>query len=231
MKKSFYLLARDSETGRKWVKYFWEEMAKLKPDALRMGEMYLPPRTENFAPCVESILSYGAEVCVSHIGVKDWISFYQAANRQKYFQKITHFELESGGVEALIALQKKFPEGIWGVTAFPFWALELKQTKGFVAKYFASTGSYPGLSALSGYCSVYAVLEAVKRAGSWDSERVIQGLEGLTFRTPVGPMSLRKSDRRAMWPIWSGISQESSRYPFAILGELKAFGPDSFSTR
>ncbi len=230
-KKKFYFLARDSAVGRSWVKYFREELARLRPDARSMGETYLSPGTREFSPYVESVLASRAEVCLSYLGVKDWLSFYQAANRQNYFKKVTHFELESGDVEALIGLQKKFPEGIWGVTAFPFWALGGKETKDFVAKYRANTGSYPDLPALCGYSSIRAVFEAMKKAGSLESEKLIRALEGLTFSTPAGQMSIRKSDHRALWPIWCGFTQETSLYPFAILGELKAMGPDSFSPR
>jgi branched-chain amino acid transport system substrate-binding protein len=230
-KKKFYFLARDSAAGRGWVKYSREELARLRPDARSMGETYLSPGTKDFSPYVESVLASRAEVCLSYLGVKDWISFYQAANKQKYFKKVIHFELESGNVEALIGLQNKFPEGIWGVTAFPFWALGGKETKDFVTKFRANTGLYPDLPALSGYSSICAVFEAMRKAGSLESEKVIRALDELTFRTPVGQMSIRKSDHRAMWPIWSGITQETSLYPFAILGELKAMGPDSFSPR
>jgi len=228
-KKRFYLLARNSATGRNWVKYFWESMSKQKPDAQRLGETFLPSPTEDYGPFLRIVLSANTEVCLSHLGVKDWLAFYQTANQRGYFRKVTHFELESGNLESLAAMKKKVPEGIWGVSAFPFWNLGWKEAKEFVAKYRKNTGSYPSLAALSGYISIYALFEAIKKAKPMDSQKTMEVLRDLTFRTPVGQMTIRKTDHRTMWPIWCGSTRSSSNYPFPILGNLKALGPDSFS--
>jgi len=228
-KKRFYLLARNSTFGRGWVKYFWEEIRKLKPDAQRMGETFLPARVDEFGPYIQYVLSANADACLSHLGTREWIRFAQVANQQRFFEKVTHFEMESGSLESLMALKKKGPEGVWGVSAFPFWALGGKESKAFVAKYKRNTGSYPPLAALSGYVSIQAIFQTLKKAGSLDPEKAMTILEGLVLPTPVGQLAIRKSDHRVMWPIWSGSTKITSDYPFPILGNLKALGPDSFS--
>jgi ABC-type branched-subunit amino acid transport system substrate-binding protein len=225
----FYLLARDSANGRGWVKYFWEEMSKQKPSAQRMGEMYLPAKVDDYGPYIQTVLSANTEVCLSDLGVKDWLKFVPAANSRGYFKKLTHFELECGNLESLVAMKKKGPHGVFGISAFPFWSLEEKETKDFVAKYRKNTNTYPSLAALSGYVSIYAIFGAMKKAEAQGSEKVIGSLEDLTFRTPVGQMTIRKTDHRTMWPIWVGSTRSSSSYPFPILGSLKGLGPDSFS--
>jgi ABC-type branched-subunit amino acid transport system substrate-binding protein len=228
-KERFYLLARNSALGRNWVGYFWEAMNKLRPDAQRLGETFLPLRIDDYRPYLQTLLSANPEVCISHLGVKDWLDFYSLANREGYFKKISHLELESGTLESLVAMKKKVPEGVWGISAFPFWALGWKETKEFVSKYRKNTNSYPRLAPLSGYISVHALFKAIQKAGSMDSGEVLKALEDLTFHTPVGPMTIRKSDHRAMWPIWCGSIQSTSNYPFPIIGNLKSLGPDSFS--
>ncbi len=228
-KNRLYLLARNSTNGLGWVKYFWEEMSKQRPDAQRLGETFLPARVDDYNPYIQTVLSADAEVCVSHFGVKEWLGFYQTANKQGYFKKVTHCELECGNLESLVAMKKKVPEGIWGISAFPFWGLGRKETKEFVDKYKKNNNSYPSLAALSGYVSIYALFEAVQKAASLESEKVIGTLEDLTFRTPVGQMSIRKTDHRTMWPIWVGSTQNVPDYPFPVLGNLKALGPDAFS--
>ncbi len=227
--KRFYLLARNSTNGRSWVKYFWEEMSKQRPDARRLGETFLPARIGDYSPYIQTALSADAEVCLSHFGVKEWLGFYQIAHKQGYFKKVTHFELECGNLESLMAMKKKVPEGIWGISAFPFWDLGSKEAREFVTKYKKNTNSYPSLAALSGYVSIYALFEALQKAGSTELEKVVGALEDLTFRTPVGQMNIRKTDHRTMWRIWVGSTQYAAGYPFPVLGNLKALGPDSFS--
>jgi len=228
-KKRFFFLTRNSSIGRVWAKYFWEELKRLKPDAQSVGELFLPGKVADYGPFIQTILSAKTEVCMSHLGRIEWPRFAKVAKKQDYFRQIIHFELEGGSLESLVALKRDAPEGVWGVSAFPFWALGWKETRDFVAKYKEKTKAYPGLDALSGYVSIYAFLEAIKKSGSSDPGRVIGTLEGLTFRTPVGQLAIRKADHRALWPIWCGSIRFTPEYPFAVLGDLKAFGPDSFS--
>ena len=228
-KKRFFLLARDTNADRSWAKYFWEELKRLKTDAQSVGELFLPEKVDDYGPQIQTILSAKAEVCISHLGEMEWPRFVKVAKKQAYFRQIIHFEVEGGSLASLISLKKEAPEGVWGVSAFPFWALGWKETREFVVKYREKTGDYPGLDALSGYISINALLEAMKKSGSSDPDRVFGALEGLTFDTPVGQMAIRKGDHRAMWPIWCGSIRFTPEYPFAVLGDLKAFGPDSFS--
>jgi ABC-type branched-subunit amino acid transport system substrate-binding protein len=227
-KKKFFLLAQDTKNGRNWVKFFWDELRRLKPDAEPAGEILFPLKVGDYRPYLRTILGAKTEVCISHLGAKEWLRFVKTAQKQGYFEKITHFELESGTLESLKAMDKNAPEGIWGISAFPFWALGGGETKDFVTRYREKTQSYPDLQSLSGYISIYALMEAMKKGGSLNPERVLRTLPGLSFRTPIGSLSIHPTDHRALWPIWCGTSTFTSDYPFAILGNLKAFGPDSF---
>ncbi len=226
--KRYYYLGRDSTLGRAWAKYFWEELKRTKPDAQSVGEILLFGQVDNYGPYIQGILSSQAEVCFSYLGSKEWPRFANLAKKQGYFKKTTHFELESGSLESLTALRKDAPEGVWGISAFPFWALDWKETRDFVARFKEKVQAYPGLDALSGYLSVQALVAAMKKAGSLNPENLVKTLEGLTIRTPVGLLGFRQADHRALWPIWGGASKFVSDYPFAVLGDLKAFGPDSF---
>ena len=227
--KRYFFLSRDSQTGRTWAKYFWEELRRLKPDFVMAGEMFVPAGTEDYTPAIEKILSADTELCISFLGANAWPRFIKSGKKMGYFKKTTHFEVESGSQESLTALKTLSPEGIWGVSAFPFWALGLKETREFVARYRQKTGSYPNLEALSGYVSLYALTAAMKKADSAAPEKVTANLKGLAFRTPVGTLNIHPADNRVLWPIWCGATQSSTEYPFQILGDLKAFGPDSFA--
>lgn len=225
----YYLLARNSSIGRSWAQYFWEELRKLKPNAQRVGETFLPTKVQSFKPYIQGVLSAKTEVCISQLGLREWPDFADLAKRQNYFKKVIHFEMESGRLESLMALGENAPEGVWGISAFPFWALGWNETKEFVQKFKKKHEAYPNLSALSAYTTIYAIYETMKKLGSFDYEKAIHALETLTLRTPIGSLAIRRSDHRVMWPIWGGSLKYISDYPFPILGNLKAFGPDSFS--
>ena len=43
-----------------------------------------------------------------------------------------------------------------------------------------------------------AIVEAIKKAGSTDTEKLIAAMEGLSFESPKGTMTFRKEDHQAM---------------------------------
>lgn len=227
--KRYFLIARDSPVGRSWGKYFWEELKRIKPGAQGVGELYLSQNIEDYEPFIQAILSANSEICLSYLGPKGLIPFAKRAKKIGYFRKISHFELESGDLDSLVALKRENLEGVWGTSAFPFWALGWKETHEFINQYMKKNKGYPDLNALSAYISVHAIQASFKRAGGHDLEKLIAALQSLTLRTPVGSLAIRKSDNRALWPIWCGMTKLTPDYPFAILSDLKAFGPDSFS--
>lgn len=227
-KQRFFFLASDSKINRSWSKYFWEELRKLKPEAQAVGEIFLPEKVEDFDTYIKIILSAKPEICMSHFRLREWLQFAPKAKKQGYFKKIVHFELESGDLEFLASLGKEFPLGVWGVSAFPFWGLDEEPSKNFVDKFKKKNNFYPSLSALSGYASIYALVEAIKKGGTLNAERICQTLPGLNFPSPIGRLTIRASDRRTLWPIWCGVSAFSSPYPFAILKDLHYYGPDAF---
>jgi len=226
--RQIFFLAQDSRLNRSWSKYFWEEVPKLKPAAKPVGEIFIPPKSEDYAELVRIILSAKPDICISNLSLHQWLHFVPPAQKEGYFKKLLHFELASGNLEFLIALGREYPRGVWGVSAFPFWGITAEKTQKFVDKFKEKTASYPDLPALSGYVCIYALIEAMKKGNTLNPERILKILPNLNFPTPIGSLTIRASDRRALWPIWAGVSAFSSLYPFAILKDLNYYGPDAF---
>jgi branched-chain amino acid transport system substrate-binding protein len=84
---------------------------------------------------------------------------------------------------------------------------------------------YPGVGAAGGYAIVYSLGEAVAKAKSTDTEKVVDALETIKVDTPVGNLTIRKIDHQAMWPFWYGFTKFIPEYPFAILQDVKAYDP------
>ncbi len=226
--KDLFFLALDSTLNRSWSKYFWEEVRKWKPDAKPVGELFLPYGIEDFTAYIKIILSAKPDICLSNLSLAQWVRFGPSAKKENYFKKIVHFELTSGSLEFLTSLGQEYPRGVWGVSAFPFWAMADKKAQEFIKKFREKTNSYPGLAALSGYVCVYALIEAMKKGNTLSPQRILKILPNLNFSTPIGPLIIRAADRRALWPIWCGVSDFTPAYPFAILKDLNYFGPDAF---
>jgi branched-chain amino acid transport system substrate-binding protein len=95
----------------------------------------------------------------------------------------------------------------------------------FVKKFNEKTGMYPGVGAAGGYAIVHSLAEAIEKAKSTNTEKVIDALETIKVDTPVGSLTIRKIDHQAMWPFWFGFTKITPEYPFAVLQDVKAYDP------
>ena len=56
-----------------------------------------------------------------------------------------------------------------------------------------------------------AVVEAIKKAGGTDTEKLIAAMEGMSFETPKGTMTFRKEDHQAMQSMYHFRIKKSIR--------------------
>ena len=63
-------------------------------------------------------------------------------------------------------------------------------------------GQVPDFFTAGGMAAGIAVVEAIKKAGSTDTEKLIAAMEGLSFESPKGTMTFRKEDHQAMQPMY-----------------------------
>jgi ABC-type branched-subunit amino acid transport system substrate-binding protein len=97
-------------------------------------------------------------------------------------------------------------EGVLG--ALPWaWNIPYKydypQGKKFVEKFSAIYNSYPSTSAASAYTILYQYKEAVERAGTFDSKKLIAALEGHTFVSLKDEQQWRAFDHQALQTVYT----------------------------
>ncbi|RWX42897.1 amino acid/amide ABC transporter substrate-binding protein, HAAT family [Candidatus Electrothrix aarhusensis] len=97
-------------------------------------------------------------------------------------------------------------EGVLG--ALPWaWNVPYKydypQGKKFVEKFSERYNSYPSTSAASAYTILYQYKEAVERAGTFDSKKLIAALEGHTFVSLKDEQQWRAFDHQALQTVYA----------------------------
>lgn len=60
----------------------------------------------------------------------------------------------------------------------------------------------PDMFTAGGFAAASAVVTALSKAGSGDSEKLVAAMEGMEFDTPKGKMNFRKQDHQAMQPMY-----------------------------
>ncbi|MBI4587740.1 MAG: substrate-binding domain-containing protein [Candidatus Rokubacteria bacterium] len=61
----------------------------------------------------------------------------------------------------------------------------------------------PDFFTCGGFAAAMAVVTAIKKAGGTDTEKLIQGMEGMEFMTPKGKMTFRKEDHQALQSMYA----------------------------
>jgi branched-chain amino acid transport system substrate-binding protein len=81
--------------------------------------------------------------------------------------------------------------------------------------------------AITGYISVQFLAEAIKKAKSTDTMKVVKALEGLTINTPIGKQTMRAKDHQANRGQFWGTTAKVPEYPFPILRPVEYIPADN----
>jgi branched-chain amino acid transport system substrate-binding protein len=119
-----------------------------------------------------------------------------------------HAVLKPLGLEA--------PEGILGTMDYHFYYPDTQANKAFVKAFRAEYGNPPGFPAFHGYITAHFIAEAYKKAGSVNTEKFIDALEGLKIASPVGTIEMRACDHQVVLPMFLGVTGKASGYNHLI---------------
>lgn len=222
--KRLYIIGPDYEYGHNAAKALKEELKKLRPDIEIIGESWPKLFEPDYTPHIQKILEAKPDALYSIFWGGDTIAFIKQAIGFGLFDKIPFFSVSGvGDVEVHMALGKDMPEGLHGGVKYWFDYPYTPANKDFVSRYYKKFGKYPSLFTMSSYIGIYFLAEAVKKAGTTETEKVIEALEGLTIDTPIGKVTMRKEDHQIIAPhIW-GKTCKSPKYDFLVLCDLHVF--------
>jgi branched-chain amino acid transport system substrate-binding protein len=193
------MLAQDYAFGRDGVKAYKEALAAVKSKATIVHEEYVPPTTTDFTAPAQRMFDalkdkQGAKV----IGII-WAGAHPLAKIADLKPERFGIALAPGG--NILPVMKSWKEfaGVEGAIYYYYAFPKNKMNDWLVAEHrkrFA--GTPPDFFTAGGMAAGVAVVEAIKKAGGTDTEKLIAAMEGMTFDSPKGPMTFRKEDHQAM---------------------------------
>ncbi len=113
--------------------------------------------------------------------------------------------LLTGEPEYLDPLKGEAPQG-WIVTGYPWYAITDPAHKAFVAAYQKKWNEDPRTGSLVGYDTMMSIAAALAKAGSTDTEALVNAFEGLEVDTPAGKITFRKIDHQSTMGAWVGTT-------------------------
>lgn len=206
--KRWTTIGPNYEYGRKTWEAFITRLKELRPDVQIVAEHWPKLGEGEYGAYINSILQNKPDGVFTSLFGADWANFVKQASAFDMFSpgKGIFFVATSGGLpEFAEPLGKANPEGML-VDAYPWFQIDTPAHKAFVEAYRKKTGSHPVYGSIVGYVNMLALAEAIKKAKSTDTERVIEALEGLTITTPIGPITFRE-DHQSTFGSWIGVTR------------------------
>jgi branched-chain amino acid transport system substrate-binding protein len=208
---SIGMVALDTAFGRDGVSAFKEALGGVRPKARIVAEEYAAGNTADFTPFAERLFNALKDKPGRKIIAFIWAGTHPIAKFVDMKPERFGIELAPGGnLLPVMAAWKGFAGaegGIYYYYDFP----KNPQNDWLKAEYQKRFNAPPDFFVAGGFSAAAAVVAALQKAGSTDTEKLIAAMEGLTFDTPKGSMTFRKEDHQALqdmyhWRIKKGAT-------------------------
>ena len=190
-------LAQDYAFGRDGIAAFKDALEGTGTDIAH--EEYVPTDTTDFTAAAERIfnamkdLDGDKKLFIIWAGGGNPMSKLNAMDPSRF-----GIEIATGGnILAALKAYKDFP-GMEGATYYYYDIPQNPVNDWLVKEHEARFGTPPDFFTAGGMAAGIAAVEAIKKAGSTDSEDLISAMEGMEWETPKGTMKFRPEDHQAM---------------------------------
>ncbi len=218
--KSWATISPKYEYGYTCWKMFKNTLGTLKPDTKFIAESWAPFGTTDFRPHINTIMDAKPEGFYSTEWAGELITFVKQAKQAGMFDKIKHVMFPVGAaMDVLEGLGKEMPNNIWMSGRYFFLYPNTNTNNDWVARFKKRWNHYPAYVSETGYSTMYAFKKAVEAAGSKETSKVINALEGMMLVSPAGYRNFRKEDHQAMYDVPWGLTKSDPKYPFKVMGK------------
>jgi len=204
------------EYGKRAWETFRDRLKELKPDVQVVGEQWPTLGKIDASAEVGAVLAKNPEALYVSLFGSDWLAFVREAQKRGLFQKMFVVGILLGEPEYIDPLKTEAPEGML-VTGYPWYDITLPAHKDFVARFMKKTDKNPVLGSLVGYVTYLSIFEAIRKAGSTDTEKMVAAFRGLTVETPIGPVSYRAADGQSTMGAWVGTTRVDAKRGVGIM--------------
>jgi branched-chain amino acid transport system substrate-binding protein len=202
-KKRWALVYPNFEYGQSAAAWFKQMMKEKQPDVEFVTEQATPLGKVEAGPVVQALADSKPDGVFNVLFGPDLARFVREGNTRDLFKGKTVVSLLSGEPEYLDPLKDEAPEG-WIVTGYPWNEINTPAHKAFVAAYQKRFNDYPRLGSLVGYITMKSIAAGVAKAGSTDTEKLVEAFRGLKHDSPAGPIEYRRIDHQGTMGAWVG---------------------------
>jgi branched-chain amino acid transport system substrate-binding protein len=206
--KKIYLINFDNALGHDVAKYYEKFIKEVAPDIEIVGKEFHPVFTKDFAPYISKIKASGAD----YIFTCDWgTDLIQLVTQGRAFGMTAPvagiFLADANGLPMM-------GDAAIGSVAATFMLLGVNtpKAKQFEESFYKEAKAWPVEQIYQGYSGMMMYAEAVKKAGSFDTQKVTKAFEGLDWDGPYGKVLMRAQDHQAILPLFVGKVEGKTKY-------------------
>lgn len=201
--KRWATIAPNYEFGQSAVAGFREELQRLRPDVEFVNEQWPTLGKLEAGATVQAMIAANPDAILNATFGADLAKFVREGNVRGLFEGREVYSILTGLPEYLEPLADEAPEG-WVVTGYPAEQIDTPEHVAFRTAYEEAYGEAPKVGSLIGYTEMLAIKAIIEKAGSTDTEALVEAARSVTFDSPVGPISFRPQDHQSTFGFFIG---------------------------
>jgi branched-chain amino acid transport system substrate-binding protein len=205
--KRWAIVAPNYEYGQSAAAVFKRLLTEAVPDAEIVAEQYPALGQIDAGSTVAALEQANPDGIFNVLFGGDLVAFVREGETRGLFEGRPVMSLLTGEPEWYLPLRDEVPVG-WTVTGYPWQDIEDEEHRAFIEAYQARFDETPRLGSVLGYVLAYMIRDTIERAGSTETEALIEALEGAEFETVMGPITMRAADNQATMGAWVGTLVE-----------------------
>jgi branched-chain amino acid transport system substrate-binding protein len=202
-KKRWAIVYPNYEYGQSATASFKKLLKAAQPDVEFVAEQAPPLGKIDAGAVVQALADAKPDAIFSSLFAADLQKFVREGNTRGLFKSVAVFNLLAGEPEYLDTLKDETPDG-WWVTGYPWREINTPAHQKFRDAYQKRWKDYPRQGSVVGYTAVYTVANAIRKAKSADTEKIMEALSGLEMGTPFGPIVWRPLDHQSTMGAYVG---------------------------
>jgi len=202
-KKRWAIVYPNYEYGQSATESFKRLLKQAQPDVEFVAEQAAPLGKIDAGAVVQALIAAKPDAIFSSLFAADLQRFVREGNTRGLFKNAAVFNLLAGEPEYLDPLKDETPEG-WWVTGYPWSEIDTPEHARFRSAYEKRWKEYPRLGSVVGYSAVQAIAHAVRKAGSAETEKLVEALKGMDMPSPFGPVRWRALDHQSTMGAYIG---------------------------
>ncbi|MGB6999129.1 MAG: ABC transporter substrate-binding protein [Pseudolabrys sp.] len=202
-KKRWALVYPNFEYGQSAAENFKALLKKAQPDVEFVTEQAPPLGKVDAGAVVQALDDAKPDAIFNVLFGADLSKLVREGNTRGVFKNRTVVSLLTGEPEYLDPLKDESPVG-WIVTGYPWDKIKTPEHTAFVDAYKKKYNDYPRLGSIVGYVTFKSLAAGMAKAGSTDTEKLVEAFKDLKVESPFGPFTYRASDHQATMGAYVG---------------------------